>query len=168
MDELPEPLVDYFRSKGGLGILAVLSHGNKTYSELEHETHISGSTLSKRLDEASLYHLVGKARGVKNGRRVDLYQLTDLGARCVEPLRREGYVTAYVTMVKHRREMKEIQPEVIDIYKNNPEEYVLTGEERSSYFILEDHKIEETGQDPETPKYDKIGESMDLEGGEES
>lgn len=146
-------LGEFLKSKGGVGLLAVLQNRGRTYSEIEPDVIITSSTISTRLDDAVEIGLVDVRRARRHGRTLNEYYLTDFGEEVVEDLARRGIVSNYRDMRTHYQAMEEKTDEFIDWFHDNPGRYMGFKEAHEETLIdrdVEQSKPDSTEQNEES------------------
>jgi DNA-binding Lrp family transcriptional regulator len=110
---LPE-LIEYLNSKGGVGLLVVLSDGAKQYKEIKEELAISRGTIGTRRDEAIELGLLIETMERVDNRTTTKYGLTRSAIRLVFEFRKFGLVDDYRKMREYQRRFEDDIQNVIE------------------------------------------------------
>ncbi|MDX1534201.1 MAG: winged helix-turn-helix transcriptional regulator [Thermoplasmata archaeon] len=75
------------KKKGFAKVLEALESGDKRYTEVSHQVHLSSATLSKRLREARTAGLVQAKASEEGPKPVIVYALSRKGRKVIEALK---------------------------------------------------------------------------------
>lgn len=134
---------EYFRRKGGIGVLAALYDGDKPFGEILRYTHITESTLTVRLDEAAELGFVKQSRGEWKGRRRSIYWLSEYGDAIARTFARNTVFDHYEAMRRHQREISEGRRRVLEDIYQNPANYFMFPEANEGTFIVPEEGSED-------------------------
>lgn len=161
---------EYLNSKGGAGVLVALYNNNRTFSEILSEIDVTGTTLSKRLDEADDLGFISTSRTHRHGQRTKELELTDFGYEIAKILARNGVMANYRKMMTHKETMEEGIEDSIDEIYSSPglfmeQEAELESPQEKYEDIREGIESDESdeGSEPESPTPDDSNDGDDQD-----
>ncbi len=134
---MPPSIQKFLRSKGAVGLLSLLHECPKTYSEIEPEIEITGSTITTRRDEAAELGLIDVSLGRGDVGTKKVYHLTDMGEMITQQMAQTGLVSNYRRMRTYQEAVEEDTDEVVSWVTENPSQ-LLVFEEAVGGTIIDD------------------------------
>lgn len=103
---------EFVGSRGGVGVLILLSAEPMRFNELAEKLTVSPSTLDKRLDEGRDLGLVTTKWQEDKKPHKFQYWITERGKYLVRKMEREGMVHPYLTMIDLQSQVKDGKSEL--------------------------------------------------------
>lgn len=155
-----DTIEEFLRSKGAVGLLALLHERPRTYSEIESEIEITSSTITNRRDDAADLGLLTVEVASDDHGTKKVYVLTEMGEFLADTMARQGLIASYRKMRTLQQLVEEETEEVIQWVRQNPSQLLefpeaeqgildLTRSEKSSDTEKADESDDNAGDDKE-------------------